>query len=92
MTSVEVWAIILGLLVLLAGSALGLSKGNRSRTDAAVLTYMEEHARRPSGNRLQSLTNIAQPLRMSEKRVTESLTRLHKVGKVRQHGENWILI
>ena len=92
MTSVEVWATILGLFVLLAASVTALSKWNRSRTDAVVLNYMEEHARKHSGNRLQSLANITQRLGMSEKRVMEALTRLRKAGKVRQHGENWVLI
>ena len=88
----QVWATVLGLIVLLAGSVIGLSKWNRSRTDAVVLNYMEEHARRHSGNRLQSLANITQRLRMSEKQVREALTRLRWAGKVRQHGENWVLI
>ena len=92
MTSLQVWATILGLLVLLAGSVAGLSKSNRSRTDAVVLNYMEMHARKHSGNRLQSLADITQTLGMSEKRVTEALTRLRTAGKVRAHGENWGLI
>jgi hypothetical protein len=87
----EAWATIGGLVVLVVGSAIGLSKWNRSRTDAVVLNYMEEHARKHSGNRLQSLASITQSLGMSEIRVTESLIRLRTAGKVRTHGENWLL-
>jgi DNA-binding FadR family transcriptional regulator len=92
MTSLQVWAAIFGLLVLLGGSVTALSKWNRSRTDAVVLNYMEEHARKHSGNRLQSLADITQTLGMSETLVTESLIRLRTAGKVRTHGEVWGLI
>ena len=88
----ESWAAIGGFIVVLVGSVIGLSKWNRSRTDALVLSYMEEHARTHSGNRLQSLANITQSLGMSKERVTESLIRLRTAGKVRTHGENWTLI
>jgi hypothetical protein len=92
MTSLQVWATILGLLVLLAVSVTALSKWNRSRAEAVILNYMEEQARKHSGNRLQNLANITKRLGMSEKQVTEALTRLRNAGKVRQHGENWVLI
>ena len=91
--STEAWAIILGLLVLLAGGVIGLSKWNQRRIDSRVLDYMEKHARKHSdGSRSRSLADITQALGMSEKPVTESLIRLQKAGKVRMHGENWVLI
>ena len=93
MTSLQVWATILGLLVLLAGSVMALSKWNRNRIDAVVLNYMEEHARKHSdGGRSRSLPDITKALGMSEKRVMESLVRLRTAGKVRTHGDNWVLI
>jgi hypothetical protein len=92
MTSLQVWAAILGLLVLLAGSVIGLSKWNQGRIDSRVLDYMEMHARKHSGNRLQSLATITHALGMPEKVVTEALLWLRKAGKVRTHGENWGLI
>jgi len=92
MTSLQVWATIFGLIVLLAGSVTALSKWNRSRTDTVILNYMEAQARKHSGNRLQSLAAIAQTLGMPKTPVTESLIRLRTAGKVRMHGENWGLI
>jgi hypothetical protein len=90
--SAEAWGIIGGFIVLIVGSVIGLSKWNRHGIDSRVLNYMEEHARKHSGTRLQSPANITKRLSMSEQQVTEALTRLRKAGKVRQHGENWVLI
>jgi predicted Rossmann fold nucleotide-binding protein DprA/Smf involved in DNA uptake len=93
MTSVERadLVVIVSFLMILAGVARELWKWRRRRIDGQVLNYMEEHARKHSGNRLQSLANITRRLGMSEEQVTEALTRLRKAGKVRQHGENWML-
>ena len=93
MTSLQVWTTILGLLVLIAGGVIGLSKWNQRRIDRRVLDYLEKHARKHSdGSRSRSLADITQMLGMSEKLVTEALIRLRKAGKVRTHGENWVLI
>jgi hypothetical protein len=93
MTSVERadLVVIVSFLVILAGVARELWKWRRRRIDGRVLDYMEEHARKHSGNRSRSLPDIAQTLEMSEKVVTEALIRLRKTGKVRTHGENWML-
>ena len=93
MTSLQVWTTILGLLVLIAGGVIGLSKWNQRRIDRRVLDYMEKHARKHSdGSRSRSLADITQALGIPEKLVTEALIRLRKAGKVRTHGENWVLI
>ena len=93
MTSLQVWAIVGGFLVILAGTVTGLSKWSRNRIDTRVLDYLEEHARKHSdGSRSRSLAEIAQALSMSEKGVLEALSRLRTAGKVRKHGENWALI
>ena len=93
MTSLQVWAIVGGLIVILAGSVTGLSKWSRNRIDTRVLDYLEEHARKHSdGSRSRSLADIAQALAMSEKRVLEALSRLRETGKVKKYGENWVLI
>ena len=93
MTSLQVWTTILGLLVLIAGGVIGLSKWNQRRIDRRVLDYLEKHARKHSdGSRSRSLADITQPLGVPEKLVTEALIRLRKAGKVRTHGENWVLI
>ena len=93
MTSLQVWTTILGLLVLIAGGVIGLSKWNQRRIDRRVLDYMEKHARKHSdGSRSRSLADITQALGVPEKLVTEALIRLRKAGKVRTHGENWVLI
>jgi hypothetical protein len=93
MTSLQVWTTILGLLVLIAGGVIGLSKWNQRRIDRRVLDYMEKHARKHSdGSRSRSLADITQALGIPEKLVTEALLRLRKAGKVRTHGENWVLI
>lgn len=96
MTSVERaadWVTVGAFIVLVIASVIRLSKWNRRRIDSRVLDYMEMHARKHSdGNRLQSLVNIAQALGMSERLATEALVRLRKTGKVRMHGENWLLI
>ena len=89
----EAWATIGGVIVLIVGSFIGLSKWSRNRIDTRVLDYLEEHARKHSdGSRSRSLAEIAQALAMSEKPVLEALSRLRKAGKVRKHGENWVLI
>ena len=93
MTSLQVWTTILGLLVLIAGGVIGLSKWNQRRIDRRVLDYLEKHARKHSdGSRSRSLADITQALGIPEKLVTEALLRLRKAGKVRTHGENWVLI
>ena len=93
MTSLQVWTTILGLLVLIAGGVIGLSKWNQRRIDRRVLDYLEKHARKHSdGSRSRSLADITQALGVPEKLVTEALIRLRKAGKVRTHGENWVLI
>jgi len=93
MTSLQVWAIVGGFLVILAGTVTGLSKWSRNRIDTRVLDYLEEHARKHSdGSRSRSLAEIAQALATSEKPVLEALSLLRKAGKVRKHGENWVLI
>jgi predicted Rossmann fold nucleotide-binding protein DprA/Smf involved in DNA uptake len=93
MTSLQVWTTILGLLVLIAGGVIGLSKWNQRRIDRRVLDYMEKHARKHSdGSRSRSLADITQALGVPEKLVMEALIRLRKAGKVRTHGENWVLI
>jgi hypothetical protein len=93
MTSLQVWTTILGLLVLIAGGVIGLSKWNQRRIDRRVLDYLEKHARKHSdGSRSRSLADITQALGIPEKLVTEALIRLRKAGKVRTHGENWVLI
>ena len=82
MTSLQVWAIVGGLIVILAGSVTGLSKWSRNRIDTRVLDYLEEHARKHSdGSRSRSLADIAQALAMSEKRVLEALSRLRRRAK-----------
>ena len=93
MTSLQVWTTILGLLVLIAGGVVGLSRWNQRRIDRRVLDYLEKHARKHSdGSRSRSLADITQALGVPEKLVTEALIRLRKAGKVRTHGENWVLI
>ena len=94
MTSVERTdlVVIVSFLVILAGVARELWKWRQRRIDGRVLDYMEMHARKHSRNRLQSLVTITHALGMSEKLVTEALLRLRKAGKVRTHGENWVLI
>jgi len=89
----EAWATIGGFILILVGSVVGLSKWNSNRIDKRVLDYMEEHARKHSdGSRSRSLADIMQALGMSEERVLEALYRLRKAGKVRMHGDNWVLV
>jgi len=93
MTSLQVWAFIGGFLAIFAGSVTGLSKWNRNRIDRKVLDYLEEQARKHlHGNRSRSLGDITQAVGASKKRVIESLSRLRMAGKVRKHGENWVLV
>ena len=81
MTSLQVWAIVGGFIVILAGTVTGLSKWSRNRIDTRVLDYLEEHARKHSdGSRSRSLADIAHASGISEK------------DALRAHGENWVLI
>ena len=89
----EAWATIGGVIVLIVGSFIGLSKWSRHRIDTRVLDYLGEQARTHlRGNRSRSRIDISQALGTSEKLVTESLTRLRTAGKVKKHGENWGLV
>ena len=89
----EAWATIGGVIVLIVGSFIGLSKWNRNRIDRRVLDYLEEQARKHlQGNRSRSLLDITQAVGKPKKRVLESLSRLRMAGKVRKHGENWVLV
>ena len=70
MTSLQVWTTILGLLVLIAGGVIGLSKWNQRRIDRRVLDYLEKRARKHSdGSRSRSLADITQALGVPEKLV-----------------------
>lgn len=61
--------------------------------DTRIIDYLEEHARTaPSeGAKSRGVPDICKATKLSAKSVTESLRRMRRDHKVREHDESWQL-
>src|SRR3954471_5992890 len=82
---------------LLLNSAVKVVKEYRQshlkHVDTRIIDYLEEHARTaPSeGAKSRSVPDICNATKLSEKSVRESLRRMRRDHKVREHDESWQL-
>jgi hypothetical protein len=93
------WAWVAGIVGggLLINSVIKVGKehwqSHLKHVDTRIIDYLEEHATTaPSeGSKSRSVPDICKATKLSEKSVRESLHRLRRDQKVREHDESWQL-